>query len=153
MQPTENQSSRALFLANLREKLEKEDKIKALRREPDFTVSTAVAGKLERMRLIKAVLNSDLDEPMGEEFNLLIDEMVELFLPFIKKLAKAGLLSMNLDLEGIDLTKFRTLFGEPKQVYRNGGIWIDCEHSGGMVHGALWPTIGAKPRPARPSFL
>jgi len=97
-----------------------------------------VAEKLERMRLINAAMKSDEevldDDEVMSEYRAMLAEMVETFLPLVKQLVKAGLLTMNIDIEDIsDLHKYSTLTGEPTIVFDNGNIWIDTEYAGGNL--------------------
>lgn len=97
-----------------------------------------VAEKLERMRLINAAIKSDEevldDDQVMAEYRAMLAEMVATFLPLVKQLVKAGLLTMNIDIEDInDLHKYSTLTGEPTIVFDNGNIWIDTEYAGGNL--------------------
>jgi hypothetical protein len=68
------------------------------------------------------------------EYRAMLAEMVETFLPLVKQLVKAGLLTMNINIEDIDdLHKHSTLTGEPTIVFDNGNIWIDAEYAGGNL--------------------
>jgi hypothetical protein len=101
-------------------------------------ISTNVAEKLERMRFINAGLKSDEelldDDYVMAEYRAMLAEMVETFLPLVKQLVKAGLLTMNINIEDInDLHKHSTLTGEPTIVFDNGNIWIDAEYAGGNL--------------------
>lgn len=101
-------------------------------------ISKNVAEKLERMRFINAGIKSDEelldnDEVMAE-YRTMLAEMVETFLPLVKQFVKAGLLTMNINIEDIDdLHKHSTLTGEPTIVFDNGNIWIDTEYAGGIL--------------------
>ena len=101
-------------------------------------ISKGVADKLERMRFINAVIKSDEeamhDDAMFAEYRALLAEMVGIFLPLVKKIVKAGLLTVNMNLEDIeDLARYSTLTGEPTIVFDNGNIWVDAEHAGGTL--------------------
>jgi hypothetical protein len=97
-----------------------------------------VAGKLERMRFINAAIKSDEevlnDDEVMAEYRSMLAEMVATFLPLVKQLVMAGLLTMNIDIEDInDLHKYSTLTGEPTIVFDNGNIWVDTEYAGGNL--------------------
>jgi hypothetical protein len=101
-------------------------------------ISKSVAEKLERMRFINAGIKSDEelleDDKVMAEYRTMLAEMVETFLPLVKQLVKAGLLTMNISIEDIDdLQKHSTLTGEPTIVFDNGNIWIDTEYAGGNL--------------------
>jgi hypothetical protein len=101
-------------------------------------ISKNVADKLERMRFINAGIKSDEevldDDEVMAEYRAMLAEMVETFLPLVKQLVKAGLLTMNINIEDIDdLNKHSTLTGEPTIVFDNGNIWIDTEYAGGNL--------------------
>jgi hypothetical protein len=57
--------------------------------ETGVTMSRSVADKLERMRFINAVIKSDEeamdDDAMFAEYRELLGEMVDIFLPLVKK--------------------------------------------------------------------
>jgi hypothetical protein len=101
-------------------------------------ISKNVAEKLERMRFINAAIKSDeevLDnDEVTAEYRTMLAEMVGTFLPLVKQLVKAGLLTVNINIEDIDdLHRYSTLTGEPTIVFDNGNIWIDTEHAGGNL--------------------
>ena len=104
-------------------------------------ISKNVAETLERMRFINAVIKSDEevleDDELMTEYRTMLAEMVETFLPVVKQLVKAGLLTVNINIEDIDdLQQYSTLTGEPTIVFDNGNIWIDTEHAGGNLRKA-----------------
>ena len=111
--------------------------VKAPRLIPEtrVQVATEVAEKLARMRFINACIKSDeemLEDELMDEYRTLQAEMVEIFLPLVKQLVKAGLLTVDINIEDIkDIHKHSTLFGEPTSVFDNGNIWIDTEYAGG----------------------
>lgn len=101
-------------------------------------ISKSAAEKLERMRLINAEIKSDEelldDDELLAEYRTTLAEMVETFLPLVKQLVKAGLLTANINIEDIDdIHKYSTLTGEPTIVFDNGNIWIDTEYAGGNL--------------------
>jgi len=107
-------------------------------------ISKSVADKLERMRFINSAIKSDeellYDDEVMDEYRAMLAEMVDTFLPLVKQLVKAGLLTVNINIDDIeDLQRYSTLTGEPTIVFDNGNIWIDTEHAGGNL----------RPRPRR----
>lgn len=101
-------------------------------------VSDDVADKLERMRFINSAIKSDedllYDDKVMDEYRAMLAEMVGTFLPLVKQLVKAGLLTVNINIDDIDdLQRYSTLTGEPTIVFDNGNIWIDTEHAGGNL--------------------
>jgi hypothetical protein len=109
-------------------------------------ISKDAADKLERMRFINAVIKSDEeamdDEEMFAEYRELLGEMVNIFLPLVRKMVKAGLLTLNINIEDIgDLARYSTLSGEPTFVFDNGNIWIDTEFAGGNLRREAADTL------------
>jgi hypothetical protein len=98
-------------------------------------ISQSVTDKLARMRLLNGVLRSEeRPDDLISEYRALQEEMVHTFIPLIDTLVRAGLITVNVDLEDVDgLRKFTTVFGDPAFVFENGNIWIDSKHSGGML--------------------
>lgn len=118
-------------------------------------ISKNVATKLERMRFINAAIKSD-EEVLGDdevmaEYRSMLAEMVETFLPLVKQLVTAGLLTMNINIEDIDdLQKYSTLTGEPTIVFDNGNIWIDAEYAGGNLRKGHRTVTGEQARTRKP---
>jgi hypothetical protein len=101
-------------------------------------IAAGIAENLLRMRFINAALKSDeemlSDDAIMAEYRGLLAEMVQTFLPLVKQLVHAGLLTMNINIEDIeDLQKYSTLTAEPTTVFDNGNIWIDTEYAGGVL--------------------
>ena len=101
-------------------------------------VSKDVADKLERMRFINAAIKSDEevlnDDKVMAEYRAMLAEMVATFLPLVKQLVSAGLLTLNINIEDIDdLQRYSTLTGEPTIAFDNGNIWVDTEYAGGNL--------------------
>src|SRR5262249_11520840 len=97
-----------------------------------------VMASLERMRFLNAVIKSEGDDledaSIYGEYKQLLGDMVTTFLPVVKLLVKAGLLTSTINIEDIeDIHKFTTLDGEPTAAFDNGNIWIDTEFAGGNL--------------------
>jgi hypothetical protein len=110
-----------------------------------------VAEKLERMRFINAGLKSNeelmYNDALMAEYRTMLAEMVETFLPLVKQLVKAGLLTININIDDInDLQRYSTLTGEPTIVFDNGSIWIDTEYAGGNLRKRSRKDAGAQIR-------
>jgi hypothetical protein len=136
---------------------------KTLSKDPHATpqvssvqISKNVAQKLERMRFINAGIKSDEelldDDEVMAEYRSMLAEMVQTFLPLVKQLVKAGLLTMNIDIEDIDdLHRHSTLTGEPTIVFNNGNIWIDAEYAGGNLRKRPRKVAREQPRAPNPA--
>jgi hypothetical protein len=75
----------------------------------------------------------------------MLAEMVATFLPLVKQLVKAGLLTMSINIDDIgDLHKHSTLDGEPTVVFDNGNIWIDTEYAGGNLRKRARKAAGTR---------
>ena len=101
-------------------------------------ISRGILDILERMRIINAIAKTDedalFDDKLMSEYRTLLEEMVETFMPIVKLLVKAGLITMDINIEDIkDIDRYSTLSGEPTAVFDNGNIWIDSEYSGGIL--------------------
>ena len=100
-------------------------------------ISEEVIDKLNRMRAINTLIRGDeeyaFDDKLMAEYIALKDEMVELFMPIVNSLCKAGLLTVFIEeVDQIpDLDTYSSLTGEPVDVFDNGNIWIASEYSGG----------------------
>lgn len=97
-----------------------------------------VAKKLERMRFITAAIKSDEkvlnNKKVMAEYSDMLGELVATFLPLVKQLVSAGLLTVNINIEDIgDLQRHSTLTGEPTIAFDNGNIWVDTEYAGGNL--------------------
>jgi hypothetical protein len=104
--------------------------------ESGVYLSNSVAEKLKRMRFLNAVLKSeeDVEDELVSEYRVIQAEMVSVFMPILTQMSKAGLLTVNLNIEDIEnIEQYATLFGEPTFVFDNGNIWIDAENSGGVL--------------------
>ena len=76
----------------------------------------------------------DAEEDLFDEYKAMLEEMVATFLPRVSMLAKAGILTANLNIEDIeDIYRYSSLTGEPTVVFDNGNIWIETEFSGGNL--------------------
>jgi hypothetical protein len=87
------------------------------------------------MRFLNAVIKSeeDAEEELFSEYQAILADMVPVFMPILTQISKAGLLTVNLNVEDIEnIEAFSTLSGEPTFVFDNGNIWIDAEYSGGV---------------------
>lgn len=105
----------------------------------EILIPKDIINKLERMRIINAIVKTDeealFDDVLMEEYRTIQSEMVSTFLPLVKLFVKAGLLTMNINIDAIDsLDRHSSLTGEPTTVFENGNIWIDTEYSGGCLH-------------------
>jgi hypothetical protein len=69
-------------------------------------ISKDIAEKLERMRFINSAIKSDeellYDDEVMDEYRAMLAEMVGTFLPLVKQLVKAGLLTVNINIDDID---------------------------------------------------
>lgn len=97
-----------------------------------------VIEMLERMRIINALAKTDeealFDDDLMNEYRAIQEEMVDVFMPLVKLLVKAGLLTMSINIDDIDsIDNYSTLTGEPTAVFDNGNIWIDTEYGGGNL--------------------
>jgi hypothetical protein len=93
---------------------------------------------LERMRIINALAKTDeealFDDDLMNEYRAIQEEMVAVFMPLVKLIVKAGLLTMSINIDDIDsIDHYSTLTGEPTAVFDNGNIWIDTEYGGGNL--------------------
>ena len=104
-------------------------------KQPGNILAPDVAEKLKRMWIINAALKSDEeisdDDDVMTEYRSLLGELVPVFLPLVQQLVRAGLLTMHIDIDGIeDIDQFSSLDGEGVEVFDNGNIWVACEESG-----------------------
>lgn len=109
-----------------------------------FSIPADINEKLQRMRMLNAIFKTDEDaeEDLFAEYRGTLEEMVTIFLPLVNLLAKAGLLTTNMNIEDIeDIHRHSTLSGEPTAVFENGNIWIDTEYSGGVLRGKENPPV------------
>jgi hypothetical protein len=101
-----------------------------------ISIPADIKDKLQRMRMLNAIFRTDEDaeEDLFAEYRGMLEEMVATFMPLVSLLAKAGLLTANINIEDIeDIYRYSTLTGEPTAVFDNGNIWIDTEYSGGSL--------------------
>lgn len=101
-----------------------------------ISIPSDIKAKLQRMRMLNAIFKTDEDaeEDLFVEYRGMLEEMVATFMPLVSLLAKAGLLTANMNIEDIeDIHRYSTLTGEPTAVFDNGNIWIDTEYSGGVL--------------------
>ena len=97
-----------------------------------------VVEMLERMRIINALAKTDeealFDDDLMNEYRAIQEEMVAVFMPLVKLIVKAGLLTMSINIDDIEsIDNYSTLTGEPTAVFDNGNIWIDTEYGGGNL--------------------
>jgi hypothetical protein len=94
-----------------------------------------IFDKLIRIQQIDRLIDSDerniLNDKLMNERSFIQDEMVELFMPVIDLLTRSKMITMWLDLNFENKEEFESSFGDPINVFKNGNIWIECEHSGG----------------------
>jgi hypothetical protein len=95
-----------------------------------------ILEKLERMRTISAMTKAAGaafdDERLMTEYGAIQTEMAATFLPLVKLLVRAGLLTMTINVDDSEMFRapFSSITGEPTAAYENGNIWIDSEYSG-----------------------
>jgi hypothetical protein len=104
--------------------------------EEPLRVSQNVIDKLARMRLLHGALNSEESFPadLAAEYQALQAETAHTFLPLVERLAKAGLLTLHVDVDNIkELQKYSAIFGEATFAFGNRSIWIYGKHVGGSM--------------------
>ena len=111
---------------------------KPTRESTKVPIPKDVIEMLERMRIINALAKTDeealFDDDLMNEYRAIQEEMVDVFMPLVKLIVKAGLLTMNINIDDIDsIDNYSTLTGEPTAVFDNGNIWIDTEYGGGNL--------------------
>jgi hypothetical protein len=98
-----------------------------------------IEDKLRRLKELDAIIDEHREEDpdieaVFEESRTLRAELVPIFLPLVRKLADAGLLSCTMDLEGFEdafkVTNYRSLDARPTEVFDNGNIWLSCNWDG-----------------------
>lgn len=104
----------------------------------EIRIPESIIQKLQQMRIINALIKTDeealFDDDLINEYRNIKDEMVKEFLPLVKLLSKAGLLTLSINIDDIDsIGEYSSVTGEPTVVFDNGNIWIDSEHSGGVL--------------------
>ena len=102
----------------------------------EIQIPSNIKDKLQRMRMLNAIFKTaeDAEEDLFDEYKAMLEEMVATFLPRVSMLAKAGILTANLNIEDIeDIYRYSSLTGEPTVVFDNGNIWIETEFSGGNL--------------------
>jgi hypothetical protein len=124
----------------------------ATSQENGVYISEYIIHTLERMRFINVVIKSEEealeDEELLTEYRTHLAEMVQTFLPVVKQLVKAGLLTSSINIEDIDnIQQYSTLDGEPTLAFDNGNIWIDTEFAGGNLRKGSIATPSPKPEP------
>jgi hypothetical protein len=99
-------------------------------------IPKGIIQKLERMRTINAMTKANVaafnNERLMREYGTIQTEMVATFLPLVRQIVRAGLLTMSINVDDNELfgTPPTSITGEPTAVYENGNIWIDTEYSG-----------------------
>ena len=96
----------------------------------------AIQAKLDRMTVLNAVIEAQEDAPetVCAEYRKLQNELVPVFLPIIRRLSTAGLLSVSVNIEGESrIQRFATADGQARDAFENGNIWIAAECIGGSL--------------------
>lgn len=108
-------------------------------------LSKDVAEKLEKMRLLNAVIHHDeeavFDDDLMDEYRGLQEALVEEFMPLMEKLSKAGLLTVSIGNFLDDDAppdehfgdEYTSVSGEPMKVFQNGNIVLHADEVSGAT--------------------
>jgi hypothetical protein len=99
-------------------------------------IEPAIRAKLDRMTALNALINAQEDAPeaLCAEYRKLQSELVPVFLPVIRSLSSAGLLTVSVNIESEDdIQQYAAVDGQAHNVFENGNVWIDAECEGGSL--------------------